>query len=256
MIKHTGKNQMFTKLRRQNNEFFIPEKKSFFPNSINKDFIPEIINFCFDMTFGKKGEHRKYRSGGTHFRRNGEIFCDTFQGKLGEYFVYQKLKELGINCGKPDIERWSLGRWDDHDFDINEKSINVKSMAHFSNLLLLETKDWNEDGMYIPNGKPYDYFIVSRTKTDLKSVFKSKRMLYSDNASFSTIEAIIDEINFEADIPGYIDNSMLVEAIVAQQILPKGALLNGRITMDAENYYILSYDFLELENIVQALRHL
>ena len=74
--------------------------------------------------------------------------------------------------------------------------------------------------------------------------------------SFSTIEAIIDEINFEADIPGYIDNSMLVEAIVAQQILPKGALLNGRITMDAENYYILSYDFLELENIVQALRHL
>jgi len=119
---------------------------------------------------------------------------------------------------------------------------------------LLETKDWNEDGMYIPNGKPYDYFIVSRTKPDLKSVFKSKRMLYSDNASFSTIEAIIDEINFEADIPGYIDNSMLVEAIVAQQILPKGALLNGRITMDAENYYILSYDFLELENIVQALR--
>ena len=129
---------MFTKLRRQNNEFFIPEKKSFFPNSINKDFIPEIINFCFDMTFGKKGEHRKYRSGGTHFRRNGEIFCDTFQGKLGEYFVYQKLKELGINCGKPDIERWSLGRWDDHDFDINEKSINVKSMAHFSNLLLFQ----------------------------------------------------------------------------------------------------------------------
>ena len=66
----------------------------------------------------------------------------------------------------------------------------------------------------------------------------------------------IDEINFEADIPGYIDNSMLVEAIVAQQILPKGALLNGRITMDAENYYILSYDFLELENIVQALTNL
>ena len=244
---------MFTKLRRQNNEFFIPEKKNFFPDIINKDFISEISNFCFDMTFGKKGEHRKYRSGGTHFRRNGEIFCDTFQGKLGEYFVYQKLNELGINCSKPDIERWGLGKWDDYDLVISEKSINVKSMAHFSNLLLLETKDWNKDGIYIPNGKPYDYFIVSRTKPDLKSIFKLKRMLYSDNIPFSTVKTIIDEINFEADIPGYIDNLMLVNAIATKQILPKGALLNGRIRMDAENYYILSNDFLELEDMVQTL---
>jgi hypothetical protein len=81
-------------------------------------------------------------------------------------------------------------------------------------------------------------------------------MLYLDNIPFSAIKTIIDEINFEADIPGYIDNSMLVTAIAAQQILPKGALLNGRIPMDAENYYILSNDFLELENIVQALTNL
>ena len=70
---------MLTKLRKQNNEFYIPEKKVFAPSFINKNFIEEITNFCFNMTFGKKGEHRSYRSGGTHFRRKGEIFCDTFQ---------------------------------------------------------------------------------------------------------------------------------------------------------------------------------
>jgi len=244
---------MLTKLRKQNNEFYIPEKKVFAPSFINKNFIEEITNFCFNMTFGKKGEHRSYRSGGTHFRRKGEIFCDTFQGKLGEFFVYQKLVELGIKTSKPDLETWGLGKWDDQDFVINNKLINVKSMAHFSNLLLLETKDWDGNGIYIPNGTPYDFFVVSRSKPDLKSIFKSKRMLYSDDISFSIIKTIIDEIIFEADIPGYIDNSMLVTVIDNEQILPKGSLLNGRISMDAENYYILTTDFLELDNIVKPL---
>lgn len=244
---------MFTKLRRQNNEFYIPEKKIFSSSLINDIYIEEITNFCFQMTFGKAGEHRKYRSGGSHFRKNGEIFCDTFQGKLGEFFVYQKFLELGIRVSKPDLETWGLGRWDDQDFLIKDNLINVKSMAYFSNLLLLETKDWGKNGVYIPNGKPYDFFIVSRTKPDLKSIFKSKRMLYSDDISFSIIKTIIDEITFEADIPGYIDNSMLLKVIDSKQILPKGSLLNGRISMDAENYYILTTDFLELTNIVKSL---
>ena len=41
-----------------------------------------------------------------------------------------------------------------------------------------------------------------------------------------------------------------------RKIYTMDKLLKERITMDAENYYILSYDFLELENIVQALTNL
>ena len=244
---------MFTELQRQNNNFFIPHKMPFYPDVINIDFISEVFNFCFDMTYGDKGEHRSYRSGGSHSRKKGEIFCDTFQGKVGEYFVYQKLLELGVDCNKPDMETWGLGQWDDSDFVINGKTINVKSMAHFSNLLLLETKDWKSDGTYIPNSKPYDYFIVSRIKPDLKKIFKSNRLLYSDDTPYSKIESILAGINFEADIPGYIDNAMLKKVIVNKQILPKGSLLNGRIPMDAENYYILSVDFLKLEHFGLAI---
>ena len=71
--------------------FFIPTNKAFNSIEIEKDYVNETLDFAYAMTFGKDGEHRKYRSGGSHTRKNGEVFCDTCQGKLAEYFVYQKL---------------------------------------------------------------------------------------------------------------------------------------------------------------------
>tara|TARA_B100000003_G_scaffold74523_1_gene66699 strand:- start:2094 stop:2831 length:738 start_codon:yes stop_codon:yes gene_type:complete len=233
--------------------FFIPKIKAFIPAEIKRDYVNETLDFAYAMTFGKDGEHRKYRSGGSHTRKNGEVFCDTFQGKLAEFFVYQKLTSIGVNCPKPDIEKWGLGKWDDEDFSINNNLINVKSMAFFSNLLLLETKDWDETGKYIPNNKYYDYFFVVRIKPELKKEFRNQKMLYSDDISLVRIKSILEKLSFFADIPGYVTNSFLKEKIQAKQILPKGSMLNGRIKMDAENYYILSIDFEEFDNIKQRL---
>jgi len=233
--------------------FFIPNTKTFIPTEIKRDYVNETLDFAYAMTFGRDGEHRKYRSGGSHTRKNGEVFCDTFQGKLAEYFVYQKLTSIGVDCPKPDIEKWGLGKWDDEDFSINNNLINVKSMAFFSNLLLLETKDWDETGKYIPNNKSYDYFFVVRIKPELKKEFKNQRMLYSDDISLERIKSILEKQSFFADIPGYVTNSFLKEKIQAKQILPKGSMLNGRIKMDAENYYVLSIDLEEFDNIKQYL---
>ncbi|MDA9564568.1 hypothetical protein N9S02_01305 [Alphaproteobacteria bacterium] len=206
------------------------------------------------MTFGKIGEHRNYRSGGTHYRKNGEIFCDTFQGKLAEFFFFDLLTKLEVNCPKPETERWHKGKWDDQDFIINNKVISIKSMASFSNLLLLETKDWDLEGIYIPNQKKYDLFVVVRIKPDVKSVFKSKRILYSNILDKKDIEDTIKEIKFEADIPGFVTHRQLVWAIKEKHILPQGAMLNGRKKMDAENYYILSIDFEKNKNLKQILK--
>ena len=235
------------------NSFYIPRTKNFNPIEIKRDYVNETLDFAYAMTFGKDGEHRRYRSGGTHTRKNGEIFCDTFQGKLAEYFVYQRLKSMGINCPRPDIEKWGLGKWDDEDFLINNKLINVKSMAFFSNLLLLETKDWDKNGLYIPNNKYYDYFIVVRIKPELKKEFRIKRMLYSNDIGYERIKSLFEKLSFFADTPGYITSAFLKEKIQEKQILPKGSMLNGRIKMDAENYYILSVDFEEFNNIQQHL---
>ena len=235
------------------NSFYIPRTKNFNPIEVKRDYVNETLDFAYAMTFGKDGEHRRYRSGGTHTRKNGEIFCDTFQGKLAEYFVFQRLKSMGINCPRPDIEKWGIGKWDDEDFLINNKLINVKSMAFFSNLLLLETKDWDKNGLYIPNNKYYDYFIVVRIKPELKKEFRIKRMLYSNDIGYEIIKSLLDKLSFFADTPGYITSAFLREKIRERQILPKNSMLNGRIKMDAENYYILSIDFEEFNNIQQHL---
>ena len=58
---------------------------------------------------------------------------------------------------------------------------------------------------------------------------------------------------FFADIPGYITYSFLKQKIQEKQILPKGAILNARTKMDAENYYILSKDFINVNNIKNFL---
>ena len=233
--------------------FFIEKKKTFVPTNIRKEFIQTVTNFAYGMTFGKDGEHRSYRSGGTKKRKNGEIFCDTFQGKLAEFFVYQSLKNLGIDCSKPDLSQWNLGVWDDSDFSINGKSISVKSMAYFSNLLLLESKDLKNDGTYIPNQKQYDFFIVVRIKPDLKSIFRSNRILYSDNLELSRVNDLMTDLYFSADIPGYINLEMLQCAINDNLVLTKGSLLNGKTKMDAENYYVSSSDFLDFSDIKTKL---
>ena len=59
---------------------------------IKDEYAKKSFEFAYSMTFGSKGQHRAYRSGGRHRRKNGEIFANTFQGKLCEFAVYQTLK--------------------------------------------------------------------------------------------------------------------------------------------------------------------
>ena len=99
----------------------------------------------------------------------------------------------------------------------------------------------------------YDYFFVVRIKPDLKKEFRNQRMLYSDHISLERIKSTLERQSFFADLPGYITNLFLKEKIQEKQILPKGSILNGRIKMDAENFYILSSDFEEFKNVKEFL---
>ena len=111
----------------------------------------------------------------------------------------------------------------------------------------------NLENFGIPNNKYYDYFIVVRIKPELKKEFRIKRMLYSNDIGYEIIKSLLDKLSFFADTPGYITSAFLREKIRERQILPKNSMLNGRIKMDAENYYILSIDFEEFNNIQQHL---
>ena len=63
---------------------------------------------------------------------------------VGTLTLHSALILFSPNCW------WEKGKWDDQDFVINDSEISLKSMAFFSNPLLLETKNWDLQGNYIP----------------------------------------------------------------------------------------------------------
>ena len=175
-------------------------------------------DFAKNMTTKQLGEHREYRTGGSHYRSSKEIFINAFQGKLAEVAFYEFFMDKDFQINQPDFETYPKGKWESYDFLINNKKINVKSTKHFGNLMLLEAGDWNDNAEYIPNidtnNHIYELFVLIR----------------------------IDSRTNKYDIPGFITRPDLIKIIEKKHIIKKGQLLNGRIPMDANNYYVQAGD--------------
>lgn len=234
---------MFNKLEKRVNDYYITSRLPFEKNiDLSVEDVELCLKFAYDMTFGSKGEHRNHRSGGRMIRRNGEIFIDTFQGKLAEYAFYNYFKMKNRIISAPDMNTMGLTEWDGCDFELDGKQVAIKSTKHFGNLLLLETKDWDSQGRYKPNygtgHDAYDCFVLIRIKPDGTSIMKKNRWLYSDSVSFDEIKSAIFNESWECNIAGFVSREELIYVINNGYILPQRALLNGKTPMDAENYYV------------------
>lgn len=234
-------------LLKDGNNYYVQDKKRFL---VYAAILPrdkkECFDFAYDMSYGEKGEHRNSRSGGTIHRTKGQIFINTFQGKMAEFALYRFLEDRQIDVNKPDTEKYGLGKWDSFDLDCQDKHFSVKSTKSYGNLLLLETKDWNRNGEYIPNllegTSRYDYTVLVRFKPDGESLMKQNHLLFQkdDEIPDNIKEILMEKINnqnWTYDFPGFIYNSELVKLIRNKCIIPKNAMLNGGTKMDAENYY-------------------
>lgn len=233
-------------------------RKSFNGFPIAKDLLEEVKNFAYEMCFGS-GHHRTHRTGGQFNRKAGEQFCNTFQGKLAEVVLRNYFLQKGLDCGLPDFSVYGEGIWDDTDLIVNRKSISVKSAAFFSNLLLLESKDYDSQGNYLPNlnlgaTASYDFYVLVRIQPDIKGLFKKERLMYSNDIPKSKIDEIINSQNWYYDIPGWISHEEFVSVIRDRNIIPQNALLNGKIRMDAENYYIQSGDMHNIDELSAILK--
>lgn len=248
---------MFNKLISNDNiNFFITNKKAFSnSHKFKEKTIQKCFEFAWDMSFGNKGEHRDHRSGGKHHRKNGEIFINVFQGKLGECAIYNLFSNNKIELDYPDFSVHELGIWDKFDFNYKEKNVSVKSTAHFGNLLLLETKDWNEDGKYLPSDISYDYHILTRISPDSKGIMKANKLFYSDVANKNFLMNIILSEEWKWEITGYITKDDLKSIINNNHILPQGSLLSGKVKMDAENYYIQAGDLKNIISMIEELKN-
>lgn len=240
----------FTQLERRENGLYICRKKEFAPDGVFKQkTIDKVFSFSFDMTFGEVGEHRNHRSGGSHKRRKGEIFANTFQGKLAEcascnlFFKYD-------SSLMPDFSEYGLSKWDSQDIIVNGKKISVKSTKSFGNLILLETKDWDSNGRYLPtykseleagfaDGGVYDYTLLIRIAPSCEDIFRKERVLFSDSIDKDRIYRLLIDVEWKYEYSGYITLDDL-KAITSNDkfIIHRGEMLNGTTKMDAENYYI------------------
>lgn len=220
---------------------------------LDNKYLEESFEFAWDMSFGKVGMHRNHRSGGMRRRKNGEIFLNVFQGKLAEFAVYQEMNRRCLLVDYPDLGRYGIGQWDSSDFEIGGMAISIKSTKHYGNLLLLETKDWDHEGLYIPNRgtshEKYDFFILVRLKLDLEKKMKINRLLYSEICDKTLLRSLISNAEIEFDMPGFISYEVLKDIISRKQIIPQGSSLNGSVKMDASNYYIETGKLIDMEHL-------
>lgn len=249
---------MFNRLDQRENGFYITSKQAFVSNCVlTNDDILDSFNFAYDMTFGERGEHRNHRSGGQTRRKNGEIFIDTFQGKLAEFAFYNYFINRNVYISKPDMSTMGLMKWDGCDFDLNGKQIAVKSTKYFGNLLLLETKDWDNQGLYRPNygtsHEAYDYFVLIRVRPDGTGIMKQHRWLFSNKVLYDELRNAIFAEQWKCNIAGYISRDELVSIISDEYILPQNVMLNGSTKMDAENYYVQVGDMHNISELIHCI---
>ncbi len=250
------------KLKQDGNHYFIEHSTYFKSGNLFKDqTIDKVFEFAYAMTFGE-GEHRDHRTGGTMNRKKGQIFINTFQGKLSELGVYNEIFKSNTKAyaklSEPDFDVYGLGEWDDSDIALEHIKFSVKSTKFYGNLLLLETKDWNAKGEYIPNFETeknciYDYFVLVRIKPDGEKMMSANRLLYANEIDREVLYALIKSETWQYDLPGYISHEELKSLIHNDFILPQKSLLNGKIPMDAENYYIQSGDMSNFELLISRL---
>ncbi|MCL2413864.1 MAG: hypothetical protein FWC94_01235 [Bacteroidales bacterium] len=249
------------KLEERSDGKYTTRKKPFVSLGVfEPSIIERVFEFAYDMTFGKTGEHRNHRTGGTHRRKKGEIFANTFQGKLAEFaFCNTACQELP-HIEEPDLSISKLGIWDDSDFVVDNHTLNIKSIAWFSDLLLLETKDWNEKGQYTPNLKKegkhadYDFFILVKMKPDSKKLLSGNRMLFTNTIDKELLKKMVLAEKWEYDIPGWCCRHQLVEIIKKPHIIREKEMLNGTTPMDADNYYIQAGDMHNIESLINILK--
>jgi hypothetical protein len=130
----------------------------------------------------------------------------------------------------------------------------VKSTKYFGNLLLLEKADWDLNGRYLPTGedpKAYTHIVLVRIAPDIEELIRPR-----SSRSESKYEALLETLlahKWEYEITGYITSEDLKEIMSLGHEIPKGSLLNGKVLMDASNYYVQAADLRGVSELTKSL---
>lgn len=259
--------KQFPEIRLQqtnNNGFYLFDKN--WGIEFNKDettlFTNEEILNVFNFAFESKDKHKNYRSGGSIKRNEIQLFFNIFLGKLGEIATYNSLIKNNIELDNDiDFTIRELGEWDDYDLKTkNGKILSVKSSKHFSNMMLLETKNWNKKSELIYNLNTdksyiYDFHLYSRV-VPLK-IFKNIKYIYpkgyflDDFIYTNNIELKEQLYKHIMSFQWAFEDSFIIDNIFFKKIINMNYILeaNNYIVFDTNVFINLSKKTHSLEEI-------
>ena len=214
--------------------------------------------FAFDMTVGDEGAHKSTRSGGLHSRNQSEIFANAFQGKLAEFALSSLLKsQINMENVAPGLETSPLGIWEGPDLVGSGFALEVKSAKSFSNLLLLEEKNWTKEGLYRHgiDGRPVSitHVVLIRISPSIDRLSPAlSQAMVRGHKALEKVHNILKAEKWGFDCPGFVDSETLAFMVQKPLLLRQGERLGTRGTrMDATNYYVQAGDLLPIDSLFE-----
>ena len=94
---------------------------------------------------------------------------------------------------EPDFSAHKLGVWDTVDLSVGGREISIKSTKHYGHLLLLETKEWDENAVYIPNkdrNGATEYDVIRGWRANASYFYIAKEFV-RDNIDMDILEELL-----------------------------------------------------------------
>ena len=226
------------KLTQNGNSFIINNKIPYkLTHYISNEDTFKCTEFASNMTYGV-GHHRADSWGNSIDRETKEIYSNALAGKIAEVATHNYLSSIYKEVSDIDYSILGYGEWDGSDLIADGINFSVKSTSHFGNLLLLPVSEYDNEAKYIPNmgtDKPsqYDYHIFVRVCFNKNGKLNDPKKIFLEK---------VEDIKWECQVLGYVSSTYFKEIIKDNQIIPKDSLLNGKIPIKVDNYYIQSGD--------------
>lgn len=237
--------------------FLITKGKPFKCEFVLRSALEEAFDFAYEHTVGKKLNLSTIFWGSKKTQNIAE-FAKAFRGKLCEIGLKKFFSMYDLSVRKPKTAKnWQVDKYENFEFEVNKKRILVKSIPHYSNLLLLDTELWDTNASYGKNSRnriKYDFFVLTRIKPGTIHLFENFELTKNKEVDKDLIRQIVFSKNYQFEVTGYLDQTEIKVLNDMGHIIPKGSIVNGNKVLGHEYYYCQTGDLNDVRLLINRLK--